>query len=258
MQLVERPLLRRAEVQADVVDRREDEQIVRADGFGQARGGKVLVDDGVHAVVVPVRVAHDGHTAAAAGDDNLTGIRQSADTVDLYDIFRLRCGYDTTITAIHFDHVVSLLFFSVSFFLGHDTTDDFDRFVEGVIVWIYNNLGQNGGNRTVDATVEKFFTNGVLQVISDITLAHGRADRYGCEGVIRVLLSEFVHSSMDHTHLWGITVGNNNLAISLYKICNSFCGAFYCVLLLGKGSTQRFVPEGNDNFFLAHDGSSFL
>ena len=54
VQLVERPLLRRAEVQADVIHRRENEQIVRADGLGQARGGKVLVDDGVHTVVVPV------------------------------------------------------------------------------------------------------------------------------------------------------------------------------------------------------------
>lgn len=84
MQHVERALLRRAEIQADVVDRREDEQIVRAYGLGQTGTGKVLVDDGIDPEIVPVRVARDRHTAAAAGDDDILIVEQVQDRAPLY------------------------------------------------------------------------------------------------------------------------------------------------------------------------------
>lgn len=95
VQHVKRALLRRAEIQADVVDRREDEQIVRAHGLGQTGTGKVLVDDGVDPEIVPVRVARDRHTAAAAGDDDILIVEQVQDRAPLDDVHRLRRGDDT-------------------------------------------------------------------------------------------------------------------------------------------------------------------
>ena len=60
--------------------------------------------------------------------------------------------------------------------------------------------------------------------------------------VIWMLFSKLVHGGMDHAHLGCVAVGDDNLAVSLHKISNCLCGIFYSGLLLGKRSSQRFVP----------------
>ena len=59
---------------------------------------EVFINNCSNAFKIAVFLANYRDSAAAAGDDNLTGIRQSADTVDLYDADGSRCRYNTAIT----------------------------------------------------------------------------------------------------------------------------------------------------------------
>ena len=51
----------------------------------------------------------------------------------------------------------------------------------------------------------------VLEIVSDIALAHGRTYRHRCSCIIFMALSEFIHGSVDHPYLWSIAVCDRNL-----------------------------------------------
>ena len=107
----------------------------------------------------------------------------------------------------------------------------------------YNNLGQNGSNRTVDATVEKFFTNGVCRSYPIITLAHGRTHGHWCVCIIRMILSEFIHCHMDHTHLGCITVRNHDLCALFTSCAMIFAVLFVASFCSGNVLPSAGVPE---------------
>ena len=62
-----------------MIDRREDEQIVRAHRLGKLGRGEVLVDDGGDALIIAVLVADDGDAPTAAGDDDILIVEQVQD-----------------------------------------------------------------------------------------------------------------------------------------------------------------------------------
>ena len=128
-----------------------------------------------------------GDSAAATGDNYLICGCQRTDGFDLYDIDRLGGSNDTAeaLAGIFFD-IVALLYFNLSIFLGHVTTNDFGGLIESLIIRIYRDLGEDGADRLGDPAVQKLGTKRVLDIIAYITLAHSGADTHRCGGIVDV------------------------------------------------------------------------
>ena len=128
-----------------------------------------------------------GDSAAATGDDYLICGCQRTDGFDLYDIDRLGGSNDTAeaLSGIFFD-IVALLYFNLSVFLGHVTTDDLGGLIESLIIRIYGHLGEDSADRLGNAAIQKLCTKRVLDIIAYITLAHSRADTHRCGGIVDV------------------------------------------------------------------------
>ena len=127
--------------------------------------------------------------------------------------------------------------------------------VKGFVIGIRGYLSQNSGNRLVDTAFEKSRADSVLQVVSDISLAHGRADRHGSGGIslFRMILAQLVHGCVDHAYLRGIAVDNSNLPAGLDKVSNDLGGRADRGLLLRKIRSQGIVPKGYHNSFFCHN-----
>ena len=84
-----------------MLDGREQEQDVGGAVLGEQLSAQVLVDDGGHALVAAlVRVvAHDGDSAAAAGDDDELVVEQVEDGVGLDDLLGLGGRHDAAPSA---------------------------------------------------------------------------------------------------------------------------------------------------------------
>src|SRR5699024_5046651 len=116
--------------------------------------------------------------------------------------------------------------------------DDLHRFMEGIVIWIYSYLSENGTYWLVDTSAEKFCTKSVLDIITNVTLAHSGTYRHGNRSIVGVYLSKFIHGSMDHACLRSIAVGNDNISSGFYQINQDFCGSLQSGLLFRQGSAQ--------------------
>ena len=76
---LDRPLLRGAKAEQDVLDVGGDDEDVRADGGRQQCRGEVLVDDGLDAAQRAVGVAHHRDAATAGTDDDVSGVGEQLD-----------------------------------------------------------------------------------------------------------------------------------------------------------------------------------
>lgn len=128
-----------------------------------------------------------GDSAAATGDNYLICGCQRTDGFDLYDIDRLGGSNDTAeaLAGIFLD-IIALLYFNLSIFLGHVTTNDFGGLIESLIIRIYRDLGEDGADRLGNPAVQKLGTKRVLDIIAYITLAHSGADTHRCWGIVDV------------------------------------------------------------------------
>ena len=202
---------------------------------------------------------HNRNSAAAGCDHDLTGICKGTYCLDLDDALRLRSCKDTAVFArCSLGNKVTLIFLCLRFLCVEDTTNHLLRFTESIIVWIDNNLGQDRGNRFVNTAGDELSTDRILEVISDVTLAHGRADRHRSKSVIRMCFTEFIHCCVDHADLWSVTVGDDNTCAFFYKICNCFSSFSGSKFLFWKCCAKGFVTKSNNYGFFAHMDSSFL
>lgn len=128
-----------------------------------------------------------GDSAAATGNDYLICGCQRTDGFDLYDVDRLG-GSNNTAEALAgiFLDIIALLYFNLSIFLGHVTTNDFGGLIESLIIRIYRDLGEDGADRLGNPAVQKLGTKRVLDIIAYITLAHSGADTHRCWGIVDV------------------------------------------------------------------------
>ena len=168
----------------------------------------------------------DRNSSASTGDDNLIRIGKGPDRVKLYDLHWIRCGNDTTkplSRLLH--HIVAFFSLCCSVFCGHITSQNFCWGVKCLVVRIYRYLGQNRTDGTVNSPCKKFLPDRILKIKSDVALCHCRADRHRSWSIVWMVLAEFIHSSVNHTKLWRVTVCNDNLIAVLYKIRNGF----YCL-----------------------------
>ena len=139
-----------------------------------------------------------GDSAAATGDNYLICGCQRTDGFDLYDIDRLGGSNNTAEALAVIDpcdlavgihralDIIALLYFNLSIFLGHVTTNDFGGLIESLIIRIYRDLGEDGADRLGDPAVQKLGTKRVLDIIAYITLAHSRTDTHRCGGIVDV------------------------------------------------------------------------
>lgn len=110
---------------------------------------------------------------------------------------------------------------------------------------------RTGGNRLIDASLDQFGADAVLQIITDISLAHGGAHGHRRCGVAIMVFGEFIHCCMDHADLRGVAVHDSYLPAFLYKICDHFRGLGGCGLLLGKVGPSALCPSAITILFFA-------
>ena len=161
---------------------------------------------------------------------------------------------DPEIAILGFRYVVSFFFLCVSLLFGKRTADQFDRIVEGIVVRIYFNLCKNRGCGFEDSSAEKLSTDGVLQVVADIALTHGRAlrQRHGRDGGVR--FRGGVERRLDHADLRTVAVADDDLVALADYLGDVLCGHHDVLKLVfagrGLASCLKSVSaESNNNFF---------
>ena len=141
----------------------------------------------------------------------------------------------------------------ISFFLGKEFTNWFAWIFKCRILRIDTNLCDNGDNRcTHEATLAKLFTECVLKVIANVSLAHSYTDRERSVWLCLIFVGKRSHSVVDHTYLWSISVNHNYLVTFLNKVAERLCSRFYCYHLFWKCISKCVAAKGN------HDTFSFI
>ena len=99
-----------------------------------------------------------------------------------------------------------------SLFSGHEMSNWFAWILEGRIIFIDTYLCNNSYDRCAHKSAfAKLFTKRILQVVSDVCLAHGNTDGERRVWLVCVFSGKSCHGIVDHTYLWAISMNNNNL-----------------------------------------------
>ena len=156
----------------------QDNQQVSIQLFRHDRCGKILVNHGRGAFQVMSVRLKNRDPAPAAGYDDMIGLYQGADRVDLNNPLWFRAGHHPAPAPPGVLHhmVIPFLFHVTGFLLGHERADRLGGIQEGGVLRIHFHLGQHRGGAFLDSPVQQFLPHGVLQVVTDITLAHRHAD----------------------------------------------------------------------------------
>ena len=248
-ELIQRLLVVLSEVDAYFFHVCQDDEHIRVDALRQFPGCQVFFNDRAGAFEVIV-LLHDRDASAAGSDHDLVGIEKGIDSVKLYDLHRIWSGYNAAEPfARLLDHVVPFPALFVGFLRVHVSSENFCGSVEGFIIGIHDHLGQYRADGAVDPSVQKLLAYAVLQVITDIALAHCRADGHWRGCVFGMRLCKFVHGSVDHPHLRCIAVCDRDLISFFDKVCDAFCAVLYSNLLFRERGPESPVSQGYDNSF---------
>ena len=242
-----------AEVDGDLFNGRQDDEHIRVEELGELGGGKVLINDGGRADKLAV-TAHDGDATASDRDDDRTVVDERLDSVLFNDVDRLGGGNDLTVaTAGILDHGVA--FFggdAVGGLLVVERADGLGGVLEGGVSLIDEHLRDDGGNVLVHLAGGKLVADGVLQVVTDVALAHRAALGEGHVGLDGPCLGGGGHAEVDHADLWAVAVGDDDLVALRDQVDDGLCGLGDKGKLLIGGAAQRVAAEGDDDS-LAHD-----
>ncbi len=199
-------------------------------------------------------LAHHGDSAAAAGDHHLVRIQQRLDGIDLHDGLRCRRGNDTLELAVRYGNdFIARFLLGLRLLAVHDLAHALHRIVETGIIGIHHHLGQNRGNGLVVAPLHQLRPDGVLEIIADHALAHGRADRKRRFCILLTVVgAQVLHGRMDHAHLQGIGEDNGDLIAGLHEVTDHHRSPAHCLQLLRQAEAQTLVTEGNDHSFFTH------
>ena len=124
--------------------------------------------------------------------------------------------------------MISQLLFSFGFLFCQERADRLRRILKSRIVRIYLYLGKNAGNAFIDASVEKLLPQLVGDIVSDIALAHCRADgQRKMRVLLRVLSRKKRHGILDNSYLRTVSVCDDHfiafldeISDRLHSICN--------------------------------------
>ena len=124
--------------------------------------------------------------------------------------------------------------------------------VEGGVLGVHLHLGDDGAHRHIaDAPVQELLPEGVLQVIANICLTHGSADRQRRIPLTGVLPLEGGHSVVDDPHLGAVAVGHDHLVPVLDQVHDGLGGDLHRLRLLRQGIAQGVAAQSDDDA-LAH------
>ena len=196
----------------------------------------------------------NGDTAAAAGHHHQAGGHHVTDGLDLDDGLGLGRSHHTAIAAagVLNDVVAALGHHLVGLFLGHEGADGLGGVLEGLVLGVHFHLGQHGGHALVDAPVQQFLTQRVLQIVADVALAHGHAHRQGAGDVLLgVGTGQLGHGLLDHAHLGTVAVGDDDLMALLDQVHDGLGSLLHGDHLLGKIVAQSIAAQG-DHDTLTH------
>ena len=240
----------------------QDDEVIGVEVFGQAFAGEILVDDGAGPFEV-VAVTHDGNTAAATGDDQLSRFDEGVDGADFDDFLGQRRSDDAAPApaGVFLDDVA--VFFGGVFrlFFSHEMANRFRRILESRVFRVDADLGDHGSDGNVeDVAVVHFFAQGILQVIADVSLAHGDADRQRRVGLVRIFPAQGGHGVVDHADLRAVAVGDDDFTAFLDEIDDGLGCRLDGQHLFVQCISQGVAAEGDDDtfLFLGHDNSPFM
>ena len=148
-----------------------------------AETGYTFVDNCCNALIVARAVLHNGDATTAHGDDHAVQADELLHDGQLNDLDGDGRGNDAAVaTAGILDKgVTGLGDDAVGVLLAVEHANGLGRLLESVVVLVNNHLGHHGGTGLVDATASQLALDGLLQVITDVTLGHGTTlgERHG-------------------------------------------------------------------------------
>ena len=132
------------------------------------------------------------------------------------------------------------------------------RSLKGRVVCIHADLGNHGCNRNIiHFAVIEFLSQGILQVVANIGLAHSHTDGERGVWLVCVLAAQCSHCIVNHTHLRAVAMGNDDLTAFFNKVYDGLGRNLDCFHLLRKGIAQCIAAKGDDNTFFLVFHSDF-
>ncbi len=144
--------------------------------LGEFLGGKILVNDGIDAFKTFQNFgAVDGDATTAGGDDDDATFDERGDGALLDYIDRPRRRYDATPAAagVFFDCPAFGFCEHFGGFCIVKFADGFFGALEGRVVFVYYDLGNDGGDLFVLTAFQKSVVDGLGEPVADLALAHG-------------------------------------------------------------------------------------
>ena len=166
-----------APVDGNLLHLGQDDQRVGAQFFSQQFRCEVLVDNRSSTLQGAVCILDNGDTAAATGDHDGI-VEQLLDFTDLHNLLGDgRSNHTTPAAAGIFLHGVALGCCQLlSLFPGVECTDGLGRLLESRVGSVHDHLSQQGDHGHIQIPLGQGLAQGLLNVVTDITLAHGTAD----------------------------------------------------------------------------------
>ncbi len=198
-----------------------------------------------------IALAQHRNATATDGDHHLTGSQHGRDGLlfDDVDGFGGRHHPAIAATGILFEPL-ALGHQRLGLLLAEEAADGLARIEEGGIVFIHLNLGHQGGDRLVDTAFQQGFAQGILQVIADITLTQGHADRHRQMGGLGLVAGRHFERLLDHPHLRAVAVGNHHLMSLGDQVGDGVRRTLHRLHLLGQVVAQRIATKGQyDSLF---------
>ena len=180
----------------------------------------------------------------------MVGLHERADGVQLHDARRLGRGHHAAVPAPSvLDHVVAALRdHAIGLLAGHEGADGLGGVGERGVGGVDLDLGEHGGRSVIDPAVQHLLAQGVLQVVADVALAHGNADRERARDVLLGVGSrELGHGLLDHAHLRAVAVRHHDLVALLDEVHDRARRVLDRLHLLRQVVAQGVATEGDDD-----------
>ena len=101
----------------------------------------------------------------------------------------------------------------------------------------------------MNAAVQQFCFQGILQVVANVALAHGYTDGQWHHVALRLLTVIGGKGVLDHAHLGAVAVGDDHLMAIFNEISDGLGGVLHRGHLFGEALAQGVTAQGDDNAF---------
>ena len=198
----------------------------------------------------PSPVSTTGDTAAADGDDDITGAHELIDNVQLHDALGDRRGDDTAVAASGVLNEDEAFFLGdlLGLFLRIEAADRLRRVLEAGVLR-QRRPASRRWRILLHAAALQLLLNGLLQVVADIALRHGAALGERHERRSAALAGGELHCQVDHADLRAVAVADDDFCSPSRRDQRSggrCCGQ---VRAAARGSCQEHFPESDNNSF---------